>query len=178
MLEVILGILGSGGFGSVLGLAGGYLNRRLDLQVKQLELTDKQAGRKFNLEYAQAEYAQRLQIADKELTGKQVDADAGVEVAGYGAMENSYSFAAPTAKDGWVDKFSKLVRPLLTLAFFGFSCVIFWEISKLVAQLPEPMPMDDAVKLWFLIIEWVLFQAGVCIGWWFAMRPGRVTRGG
>lgn len=173
MLSAILGILGSGGFGSMVGLAGGYFNRKLDLEAKKVDHNYELAVRDKDREYMVAEYGQRLLVADKENLGKQIVAEGEVEVAGYAAMAKSYDFAVPTSADGWVDKASKVVRPVLTLAFFLFTCLIFWKVSVAVQQLSQPLPPDKLLELWIMVIQWVLFQAGVCIGWWFAMRPGK-----
>lgn len=188
MLETILGIFGSGGFGSIVGLVGGFMNRKLDLEVKKLELSAKAAEREHDLarmdkekDFMLAEMGQKNRIADKELEGEKVKADAEVEVAGYGALAESYKFAAPTPADGLVDKASKAVRPLLTLLFFVFTCIIFWQVQQLVDALQVAPTPEQVLKIYVTLIEWALFQAGVCIGWWFAMRPGRVpaltTRG-
>lgn len=184
MLSIILGVLGSGGFGSIIGLFGGAVNRFIDLKAKALDLQDKVNERVQELlrmdkerEYMSAEYAMRLQVADKETEKAGVVADGAVEVAGYAAMGESYKFAATTSEDGWVDSFSKLVRPLITLAFLLFSLYIFYNVSLLVAETKAVPDATAALKLYLMTIEWVLFQAGVCIGWWFAMRPGKHPRG-
>lgn len=175
MLSIILGILGSGGFGSIVGLVGGFFNRKLDLKAKELDLADKKDEREFNLKYIEKEAQLKLEVSKEENVGKSIDASKEIEVAGYAAMADSYSFAAPTSADGWIDKFSKAVRPVLTLAFFAFSAVIFYKVNLIVSELEAPISPVEALALWKTTIEWVLFQAGVCIGWWFAMRPGKPT---
>lgn len=176
MLSIILGIFSSGGFGSIVGLVGGYFNRKLDLEVKQLDVQDKAAERAHSLlkldkerEYMVAEYGQKLQIATKE-------GETATEVAGYNAMSESYKFAAPTSADGLVDRVSKAVRPLVTLIFLAFTAFVFWRLQLLVDALAVPLPPEQVMTLYKEAIEWVFFQAGVCIGWWFAMRPGRPPR--
>lgn len=180
MISMILAIFSSGGFGSIVGLIGGYFNRKLDLDFKKLEYEDKVKDREHDLlkmdkerDFMKAEYDMRLQVADKEIVKEQIEADKDIEVAGYGAMEKSYSYAATTSADGWVDKFSKAIRPFITLIFVIFSGIIFWQVTKIVLQMSTPVEAAYAVVIWQLCIEWVLFQCGVCVGWWFAMRPGK-----
>ena len=172
MLSIILGIFGSGGFGSIVGLVGGYMNRKLDLEGKKIDLEDHAAQRAHDLlkqeadrKYMESEYAQKIQVAG-------IEADAAVEVAGYGAMEKSYGFAAPTSADGWVDKVSKLVRPFITLALLLGTTIIFWQVQQLVDKTAVATPAE-IIALYKEVIEWIIFQAGVTIGWWFAMRPGK-----
>lgn len=186
MLTVILGLLSSTGFGSVIGLAGGMVNRFLDLKTKAMEMEFKKIDNAHELsirdkdkEIMLAEYEQRGKIADKENIGKQIETDGVVEAAGYNAMAESYKFALPTSKDGWVDKVSKTVRPLLTLCFFGLTIYVFAVINALMKELGVAPSPEKIVEIWIKIIEWFMFQAGVAIGWWFAMRPNRnsITRG-
>ena len=172
MLSIILGIFGSGGFGSIVGLVGGYLNRKLDIEGKKIDLEDHKAQREHDLlrqeadrKYMESEYAQKIQVAGIETEGK-------IEVAGYSAMENSYGFAAPTPADGWVDKVSKLVRPFITLALLLGTTIIFWQVQQLVDK-SAMATQAEVIALYKEVIEWIIFQAGVTIGWWFAMRTGK-----
>ena len=77
MLETILGILGSGSVGSIVGVVGGYMNRKLDIEVHKIDIEDNKAKRENDLlkmdkekDMMQAEYAMRVQVADKENEGK------------------------------------------------------------------------------------------------------------
>ena len=173
MLEVILGIFGSAGFGSIAGLVGGYFNRKLDLQVKKIDLEDHNAQREHelkqrdkDLEIMKVESANKIQVAT-------IEGDALVEAKGYDAMAESYKFAVPTPADGLVDKFSKLVRPVVTLLFLVFTFIVYREVQHLMDALSIAPTPEQVLKVYIMIIEWVLFQAGVCTGWWFAMRPGK-----
>lgn len=167
MLTILLGLLSSAGFGSIVGIAGGLLNRWADYKFRnqdndfQLKKLDKER------EYMKDEYANRIQIATTEKEAK-------VESAAYDALASSYSFAAPTSQDGWVDKTTKCVRPFLTLAFFFFTVYVFWKINSIIIEAGISITPEQALKVWVACIEWILFQAGTAIGWWFAMRPGRV----
>ena len=180
MLSIILGVLGSGGFGSLVGLIGGYFNRRLDIQARTLDIADKAAERANDLlkmdkerEFMSAEYAMKLQVADKEVVKASITADAAIETAGYAAMKDAFSFAATSPSDGWVDKFVKIMRPWLTVSFFIFTAVIFCQLQILVNDLSIKPTPEQVIRLYTLIIEWVVFQSAVCIGFWFAMRPHR-----
>jgi len=180
MLSAILAILGSGSFGSIIGLVGGLLNRKVDLQAKEMEYKDRQAKREHDLktktaerEMMQAEYNMRLQVSDKENEGKQIDADKEIEVAGYSAQSESFKFAAPTSADGGVDRLSKAIRPILTILAVTFTAYIYYTINELMRQYQVAPDPAIVVKMWVMVIEWAVFQSGVIIGWWFAMRPGK-----
>ena len=171
MLTTLLALLSSSGVGSIVGLLGGLLNRGIDLKAKamdqkfELDKIDKQKG------FLELEIQGKTKVAE-------IEGETAETVAGYTAMTASYGFAATTSSDGWVDKASKFVRPALTLAFFIFTCYIFYQIHLLVGKV-EAVPKDELFELYKEIIQWFFFQAGVAIGWWFAMRPGKVpTFGG
>jgi len=173
MLDIILGIFGSGGFGSLLGIVGGYFNRKLDIQGRKLEIEDKVNDRAHELVKMEKEVLLMKAESDYKIQIATTEADALVEKAGYEAMKESYNFAKTSSEDGLVDKFSRAVRPSLTLAFFLFSVAIFYQVTSFIYSSNLSLKPEEILKLWILIIEWVLFQSGVCIGWWFAMRPGK-----
>lgn len=180
MLTLILGLFSSTGFGAIVGLLGGMVNRVLDLKTKSMDREAKKDDnaheillRKEDKEIMLAEYAQKEKIADIENVGKQIETDAAVEIEGYKALKDSYKFAVPTSADGWVDKASKAVRPFLTMCFFGLTIYVFVVINSLMRELNVAPSPEKIVEIWIKTIEWFLFQAGVAVGWWFAMRPNR-----
>ena len=171
MLEILVALFSSSGIGSIIGLAGGLANRWADYKFKAKDQEFELLKLKEDREFMKEEYANRIQITS-------IEADKDVEVAGYKAMEDSYSYAKTDRDDGFVDKFSKFIRPILTLLFFSASMYIFYELSILVDKIEVPLNSTEVLALYKSSIEWILFQAGVAIGWWFAMRPGRAPNFG
>jgi hypothetical protein len=166
MIALILSLLSTSGFGSIIGLIGGLINRKFDAQ-------DKANERKFELDkmdkeavLMEAEWKHKTEVAT-------IEAEATVESSAYQALAKSYDFAATSTEDGWVDKASKVIRPLLTIAFFIFTCYVFYKINEMMIALKVTPSPDEILTIWKTCIEWILFQAGVSIGWWFAMRPGK-----
>jgi hypothetical protein len=166
MLTILLGLLSSAGFGSIVGLAGGLINRVMDYKFKAMDNDFLIQKMDKEREYMKDEYANRIQIATTEK-------EAQVESAGYNALAASYSFANTSKEDGVVDTITKLIRPLLTLAFFFFSVYIFYRVSSLINSMGMELSHEQILRLYVMCIEWALFQAGTAIGWWFAMRPAR-----
>ena len=172
MITMLLSLLSSAGFGSIIGLIGGIANRFIDIKAKDGE-------RKFELQkldkerdYMKEEYAARNQLAT-------IEGEARTEAAAYTAMAESYKFAAPTNSNDLVDKVTRTIRPILTVLFFIFTCIIFAYVTSLILELRAAFSPQELLVIWKQIIEWVFFQAGVSIGWWFAMRPGKLpTFGG
>lgn len=174
MLSAILGILGSAGFGSIFGALGGIANRWMDMQAKKLDMEAKAADNSFELlkmdkqrEYAIQEAAARLQLT-------QVQTDGLVETAGYQAMEKSYETMRPTGI-GWIDAISQLVRPVLTACFFAFMVYMWIELEGRMAAylaITDKNP-EMLIDLYVDVTKGIAFQAFACLGWWFAMRPGK-----
>lgn len=172
MLSVLAGILGSSGFGSLIGWLGGAVNRWIDLKnrdkdiaVLQLQQAHELAKLDKEREFMLAEYQQRTQIAA-------IEGEAKVEAAGYEALASSYGNDKATYGNAWVDGVRGVVRPILTLLFFILSCSVFGVVAQYVWARGVPLTNDQLYELFKYCIYWVLFQASVCVGWWFAMRPG------
>ena len=171
MLEIILALFSSSGVGSIVGLIGGLANRWADYKFKEQDREHELRTMDKDLEFMKTEYEQRVKVTS-------IEADAAVETAGYEAMAESYNYARPTNEDGIIDSISKVIRPLLTLCFFFFSVYIFYTINSMIQAVGLEPSIDQVFVMWKSSIEWILFQAGVAIGWWFAMRPGRAPNFG
>lgn len=165
MLEFLLPILSSSGFGSIIGWAGGLLNRGVDLKAKQ------------------AEYGFQLSMRDKDMQEIKLETEKGVaianlqiEEAGYRAMSESYHEQS-NMTGTWVDAFSKFIRPFCTLVLMFSALGIATYMVYMNIEMGTVVGMDTTTMLVDNAVEWVFFQASVAIGWWFANRPaGRPTK--
>lgn len=160
MITSLITLLSSGAFGSLIGLIGGYFNRKLDLQIKRLDHEQELKVMDKNLEFMKAEYEQKTAIAT-------IEGQAATEVAGYNAMTASYSYAEPTGNT-LVDKFSRVIRPLITLSFFLLTVYLFYTLNEKISI--SVISQESIEKVYLTVIEWILFQSGISIGWWFANR--------
>lgn len=157
----LTGLLGSTGFGAILGLAGGIVNRILDIKAKKVDHAHELALLQAQTEQLKMEWESRAQVASIEGAAK-------VEAAGYDAMAASYGADKATYGIKWVDALRGIVRPVLTLAFL---VIAVWINAKILASLyAETVELGAIVPQ---VIDWMLFEASVVIGWWFATRPGR-----
>ena len=172
MLTILTGLLSSSGFGSLIGWLGGAANRWIDLrnrdkdiEVLKLNQAHELAKLDKDREFMLAEYEQRTQIAT-------IEGESKVEAAGYVALTASYDADKATYGIKSVDAIRGIVRPVLTLLFFTLSCIVFGVVAQYVWVRGVPLTNDQLYELFRYCIYWVLFQASVCVGWWFAMRPG------
>ena len=171
MLTLMLSLLSSAGFGSIMGLVGGIINRFIDIKAKAGEREFELLKLDKERDYMRDEYAARNQIAT-------IEAETKVEASAYNALAESYKFAAPSPDNDMVDKITRTIRPILTVCFFLFTCIVFGFVTSLVLDSKTSFSSDELLTLWKQIIEWIFFQAGVSIGWWFAMRPGKMPKFG
>lgn len=172
MLTLLTGLLSSSGLGSLIGWAGGAINRWIDLrnrdkdiEVLKLNQAHELAKLDKDKEFMLAEYQQRMQVAT-------IEGETKVEAAGYDALTASYGNDKATYGIKSVDAIRGVVRPVLTILFFVLSCVVFWVVAQYVWTRGVPLTNDQLYELFRYCVYWILFQASVCVGWWFAMRPG------
>lgn len=176
MLTALLSLLGTSGFGAIIGWLGGAVNRYFDMKTKDKDLDAKKVDQAHelalkdkDLEYMREEYAQRAQLA-------QAEGEIELQKAGYAALETSYSNDKAAYGGGFVDSVRGLLRPLITLAFFGFAVAVFVAVLQIVWEQRITFTRDEVFELFKYCVYWVLFQAAVCIGWWFALRPSTPAR--
>jgi hypothetical protein len=176
-LTLIAGIgklLGSNVAGSALGWVGGWLQRKQDIEVRKLELLDAEkarahevALRRVDIEIMHAEIAGRERIASIETEGK-------VEAAQFDAIAAGY--ATQFAGEGWVSAFSKAIRPFVTLWFVVASSALTIAVIVLAMRSGVEFSPQDWREWLGYVLAWTMFQAGVCIGWWFAVRNSQVPQ--
>jgi ABC-type multidrug transport system fused ATPase/permease subunit len=168
----LIKLLGSAGFGTIFGGLMGWLNRREDLKVKELDLRDRADQRTHELEMRDKDAA----VMEKEWAGRQrvaeVEGAAQTERQAYSALEKSYEFAQPD-KGSKMSAFSSFIRPFLSLAyFFVTSAGGAWIIYYAFVVKGMVLTGDQLFDIVMFVVSWVAFMGGATIGWWFAMRPG------
>lgn len=168
MLSFVLGMLGSTGFGSLLGCLGGIANRFMDLKLKTLDIEKAKLDNAFELEKMKAETDQLKMEWEAKAQVASIEAQGQVDVEGYKAMAASYDNDKATYGIAWLDAIRGLVRPIVTMIFVGVS--LFFAYLVYQANLKVTFPLETLAK----VIDWLLLEAGVVIGWWFASRPSSV----
>jgi hypothetical protein len=172
VLGMLLKLVGSNVGGSVVGWVGGWLQRKQDLEVKKLELQFEE--KKFAHEIAMRTVD--IQIMDREIAGKEriasIEAEGKIGVAQFDALSKSYE--DQFAGDGKAVGFSRAIRPLITLWFTFASSVLTIMILWVAWEKGVQFTVDQWKEWVGYAIAWVFFQAGVAIGWWFAMRAGKM----
>lgn len=178
MIAGLISLLSSSGLGVILGHLFGWLNRREDARMKLFEL-EHQAKRwahelllrDKDREHLQAEIQGRAQIATIEVEGKIAQAEADALRAAHDADRAAYG-------GGVVDVVRGFVRPVLTAMLVGVALYVNYMLLELLEQAWPTLDKGEKLKLAFLALEWLFFQAGACIGFWFGSRGQPRVRGG
>lgn len=171
MISTILGLFGSSGFGGLLGILGGIANRWLDLKTKKMDM--ELQGMKFQHELNMRDKDREMLITEWEQRSKvaAIEAEKEIEVAGYDALGKSYDADKATYGIVWIDSIRGAIRPVLTaLLTIAALAINFVLLDKLVSVW-DTIDNTQRLALTTTAAEWVLFQASIAIGWWFAHRP-------
>lgn len=170
MIAGLLSLLTSSGLGVILGHLFGWLNRREDARLKAAELdhetkrwTHELALRDKDRELLQAEWAARAQVASIEVEGTIAQAEAQSLAAAHAADKATYG-------NPLIDGVRGLVRPFLTACLVGVALYVNFVLLDLLRTAWPTLTPADRLKLALLALEWLFFQAGACIGFWFGSR--------
>ena len=180
MLEILGTIFGSIFSGGATGLIGvgiqrwfDFKNKEADLELQKLKYAQDLELKKLDLQAMDKEWAGRVQVAKTE-------AEAAVDVAASKAFEasyrpeaRSYSQGVPVGKFGAfllvvLDLFRGSVRPALTV----YLCVLttfIWRQAHFVLE-KQPLTPQDAIGIWHLIVQTILYLTTTCVLWWFGTR--------
>jgi hypothetical protein len=181
MISAILSLLGSSAVGSILGGIFAFLNRRADLQAKQMDLVQEQARwahdlalKDKDLEFAKAEAAGRKDVAI-------VEGEATIESARFTAIAAANQADRVTAEElvsagnwrGWlvlVSVLNRLVRPgatvILAAAAIYLNLLLIGMLVDTWQDLSQLQRYDAAMQAF----AWITGQAAAALGYWFVAR--------
>ena len=182
MLTMLLAFLGSSGFGSILGGLMGWLNRKVDLEAKRMDLehegrrwAHESAMRQADLEQVKAEAAGRREVAV-------VEGEASVEsarMAAIGAAQAADEIKADLLREagGWrwllivSDAFRRFIRPGATVALLAVHTYIaLLFIDRLTGTTWAQMTVDQRHDIGVQLIAWYGSQASTALAYWFVSR--------
>jgi len=167
-------LLGSNVVGSALGWVGGWLQRKQDIEVKVLELADAEKQRAHELAQRRID----IEIMDREIAGREriasIETEGKIDVAQFGAIAEGYK--TQFEGEGRVAAFSRFIRPFVTLWFVVASSALTIAVIVLAYKANVPFTVEEWKEWISYVLAWTMFQAGVCIGWWFAVRNSQVPQ--
>ena len=184
MITLLLTFLGSSGFGSILGGIIGFLNRKVDLQQKALDLAHEKDKWAHELELRQAD----LDQVKAEAAGKRevavVEGESSIETARMVALTAAQAADRLEADElkaagwwGWAlvlpDALRRLIRPVTTVVLLAITLYIdSLLIDKLTGTDWASIPAADRLQIAKEALSWISGQTAAVLGFWFVSRGG------
>jgi hypothetical protein len=181
MIAALLSVLGSSAVGSILGGIFAFLNRKVDMESKRMDLDhEKQRWahdlvvKDKDLEYVKLEAQGRKDVAI-------IEGEATVEAARFTAVAAAQSADRVTAEEiqaagkfKWmlvaVGAFNRTIRPSATIVLSGAAIYInLLLMSKLTEAWPTLSPAQQ-LEVSMQALAWLTGQAGAALGYWFVAR--------
>lgn len=177
----LLAVLGSSSIGSIIGIIGGILNRKADIEAKRLDLEHeaKRWSHEANLrdkdiEYAKTEAAGRRDVAFEEAEGV-------IESARFKALADAQTADAIEASDikkagkwAWAVALAfllnKVIRPVLTIVLCFVALKVNWLVLDFFTAGWEGFTLAQKYDAGMQALAWVMGQASAVIGYWFMSR--------
>ena len=156
---MLLDILGSAGFGSIVGGIFGWLSKREERANMQM---------KFDYEINMVKAKTQAAIETAKLTIKQA------ETAGKLAVEKveAQAFASSQKTNSFGEAVKSLIRPVI----LG---LLMWQTYKILSALEsltgglESMPEDEILALYRIVILSITGLTSTAVGWYFAQRTSK-----
>ena len=167
-MEWLVSILSSSGLGSIIGLAGGLITKRLELKSLATEMKFKLEQRKLDLQESAQERGHEIDMANKNIERAQVEGQIQVESLEVGAFTESQ-------KNGKVDGALRFVRPVITGYLLIMSSVLFYSVWSNVGGLTA-IPKAELVEMLLMMISTAMFLTVTCTAWWFGSRGGNIGK--
>lgn len=174
------GAIGSIVSGGVTGLLGVGLQRFFDwLHVKaeisrdKLRYDHELAMRDKDAAIMREEWSGRLRVADREgQTKENVSANEAFAASLLKEPERYSSTTVLTKNQNWLlvflDTLRGSIRPLLTLYLCVLVSYIWWDVKQLIGG--EDLDPDQALLIWRLAVETILYVWTTVTLWWFGTR--------
>ena len=169
MIPAILSVLGSSGFGAILGTAGAWLTRKEERKKQKQEHAFQIAMSKISLEESKLDREHELAIADKERIQAETEGQIASELIDSESFKESIISSRIKTGVKAIDGIRALMRPLITV----YLLIITTWMSLKIAALVGGMESLDPVELFNLyksIIENIIFLTVTAVTWWFGTR--------
>ena len=167
-MEWLASVLSSSGLGSIVGLAGGIITKRLELKALSQEMSFKLKMRDYDIQESAQERSHEIDIANKNIERAKVEGEIKVESLEVGAFTESQ-------KNGAVDGVLRFVRPLITgylLIVFTFLTIVVWQSVGGLESINEA----DRVGIFRDMLNAIIFLTVTCVAWWYGSRGGNIGK--
>jgi hypothetical protein len=181
MIAALLSLLGSSAIGSLIGGVFAFLNRKTDIQAKQIELAHEKDKWEHDLRVRESDLAIAKAEAQSRLDVAVVEGNATVDAARMSAIAQVQMAEKVTAEEikaagwwgwllVWASAFNKLVRPVLTIALAAAALYINWLVIEKLTGGWLALSADRQYEAGMQAFAWVTAQASMAFGYWFVSR--------
>lgn len=181
MFEFIVTLLGSSAVGSAIGGIFAYLNRKADLQAKQMDQAHEREGwvhkaamRDKDLAVAQAEAQGKKEVAIVEgealVAAAQLKAIADVQVAEKVTADEIRAAGKWGVLFVWVSVFIKSIRPGLTVMVGSTAVALNVALIYMMFRNWDQFSTDTWFQFGQQALVWITGQASMMFGYWFVAR--------
>lgn len=155
-----LDILGSAGFGSVVGGVFGYLSKREERENIKMKLD-------HELDMIRARTDATIEVARMGIEEAEIAGSLLVEKIEAKAFEASQQSASK-----WSNNLKSCIRPLILLALMFQSYMIFVSLEKITGGLISFDP-EEILSLYRIFVLSVTSLTATAVGWYFAARSSK-----
>ena len=167
-MEWLVSVFASSGFGAVIGLFGGILQKKIELKAENAKMNYELKRRELDLKESAQERGHEIDMANKNIERAQVEGQIQVESLEVGAFTESQ-------KNGKADGVLRFFRPLCTSYLLISSTWLFaavWAAVDGLSSIPKP----DLVVMLLLMVNATIFLTTTCVSWWFGSRGGNIGK--
>lgn len=164
MIEIIMGVLSSSGFGALLGAINGYIQRYEER---------KNIALRFEHEQKMAD----LQISRDRILHEQgmesTELETNLMISKWNAKAEAEAFASSQDTKGERGELVKaLVRPVVLIYLLTMTTIIALGLNAAVSGL-EAYEEGEMIQLYKACVYMVLSLTSMGVSWYFAQRPSK-----
>jgi hypothetical protein len=164
MLDTIMSLMGTGGFGAIIGGACGIVTKWQDSRQRKIDNDHKAAMRALDLQELALEHQQQVLMVDKNIDLAEAEGNVAID------LKEAEGFVASLTDGGSkMDAAKSWVRPLLTVISVGYAFWIHFVIGRLVGGVTS-LPVAELMTLYSYTTHQIIFLAVMAFSWWFAAR--------
>lgn len=174
MIDLVLGILGSGGFGGIVGGVLGLFNKMEERKLLRVRLSHEKDMAEIDAREANNDRAHEVIMADKQVERAQAEGAIAADLADADAFRESLK--AQTAPiNNTAEAIRASVRIIVTYLFVGLYCYTFWKVAEQVGGLDALSP-EELLDIYKYLIYQTAALVGIVVGWYFGARPSAMPR--
>lgn len=186
MIAALIALLGSSTVGSLVGGIFAFLNRKVDVDMRKLELEHEVAKWGFDLQKRAAD----LEIVKAEAQGRKevaiVEGESTVEAARFDAIGKAQEADKITADEikaagtwGWLlvlaSALRGFIRPVITIVLVGAAVYLNWVLIGRLTEGWATLTPAQQFEAGMQAFAWVTGQASAVLAYWFVSRGSSGT---